>query len=397
MSEDGHIVIRGHRQRDWWIGLAAIVGLLGLRPGAASAVVVHGDTLIAASDPALVAQFSDFAWWRHTGWSGDGSVIYLDNGWVLTANHVGVGPVTIDGQTYAWDNTTPAVQLTNPDDSAADLLLFKITQTLALPPVPLRSTSPSISDTTLIVGFGREQAASTTTWDVDVGTNPWTWTTPATVPHLPNVTGYLTSDTRGNRWGTNQVQTATSEIPLGSVKIWGFETKFNANGTAYEAQPVKGDSGGTVFLKNGGTWELAGITVAITSLSGQPGGNTSAMLDYTQTLIADLSVYRQQILDVISEPAIPGDFNDDGVVNTQDINPFILALTDLAQYQATYPQVDLLGTADLNHDNLINTEDINPFIQLLTGAGASNADVPEPGVLTLIVMAAPLLARRPRR
>lgn len=65
---------------------------------------------------------------------------------------------------------------------------------------------------------------------------------------------------------------------------------------------------------------------------------------------------------------LPSDFNGDGLINTEDINPFILALTDPAGYAATFPLVDLLQV-DPNGDGLINTEDINYFIFHLTGGG----------------------------
>jgi hypothetical protein len=64
--------------------------------------------------------------------------------------------------------------------------------------------------------------------------------------------------------------------------------------------------------------------------------------------------------------ARPGDLNCDEVVNPFDIDPFILALTDPAGYQAAFPNCDIL-TADCNADGLVNAFDIDPFIALLTG------------------------------
>jgi hypothetical protein len=53
-----------------------------------------------------------------------------------------------------------------------------------------------------------------------------------------------------------------------------------------------------------------------------------------------------------------------GAVNTDDINPFALALTDLAQYAAQYPQCDA-QRADINEDSLTNGEDVQFFVDLL--------------------------------
>ena len=61
-----------------------------------------------------------------------------------------------------------------------------------------------------------------------------------------------------------------------------------------------------------------------------------------------------------------GDMNCDGLVNFGDIDPFVLALTDPAQYAVDYPDCDA-GNADINGDGLVNFGDIDPFVALLTG------------------------------
>jgi len=62
----------------------------------------------------------------------------------------------------------------------------------------------------------------------------------------------------------------------------------------------------------------------------------------------------------------PGDLNCDGVVNFDDINPFVLALTDLAGYAAAFPNCDLLN-GDINGDGIVTFDDINGFVALLGG------------------------------
>ncbi|MCC7147051.1 MAG: PEP-CTERM sorting domain-containing protein [Phycisphaeraceae bacterium] len=88
---------------------------------------------------------------------------------------------------------------------------------------------------------------------------------------------------------------------------------------------------------------------------------------------------------------IPGDFNGDGAVTLSDINPFKLALTDTAAWQAQYPDV-VLEDVDPNGDGVITLSDINPFKAILTGG--SGAVVPEPASLSLLVVGALALARR---
>ncbi|MEW6249995.1 MAG: hypothetical protein AB1716_05060 [Planctomycetota bacterium] len=60
----------------------------------------------------------------------------------------------------------------------------------------------------------------------------------------------------------------------------------------------------------------------------------------------------------------PGDLSCDGVVNFDDINPFVLALSDPAGYQAQFPNCNILN-GDINGDGFVNFDDINPFVALL--------------------------------
>lgn len=61
-----------------------------------------------------------------------------------------------------------------------------------------------------------------------------------------------------------------------------------------------------------------------------------------------------------------GDLNCDGLVNADDIAPFVLALIDPAGYATAHPTcVD--AQADCNGDGLINGEDVQAFVNHLTG------------------------------
>ena len=88
-----------------------------------------------------------------------------------------------------------------------------------------------------------------------------------------------------------------------------------------------------------------------------------------------------------------GDMNFDGVVDTGDVAPFVLALTDPKAYlsQQGVDQATMVAAGDVNGDGVFDTGDVAPFVQLLVGAGAS---VPEPGTLVLLGAAALALLRR---
>ena len=65
-------------------------------------------------------------------------------------------------------------------------------------------------------------------------------------------------------------------------------------------------------------------------------------------------------------PSAKGDLNCDGVINFGDINPFVLILTSVSEWQAHYPGCDS-SHGDLNCDGSINFFDINPFVAVLSG------------------------------
>ncbi len=61
-----------------------------------------------------------------------------------------------------------------------------------------------------------------------------------------------------------------------------------------------------------------------------------------------------------------GDLNCDGVIDFEDINPFVLALSDPVGYQAAYPNCDI-HNGDCDHDGDVDFDDINAFVALLSG------------------------------
>ena len=75
---------------------------------------------------------------------------------------------------------------------------------------------------------------------------------------------------------------------------------------------------------------------------GLPGGNTEARFLLTA----------------------PGDLDCDGDVDFDDIEPFVLALSDPAAYELAYPGCPL-PNADTDGDGDVDFDDINPFVALL--------------------------------
>ena len=82
---------------------------------------------------------------------------------------------------------------------------------------------------------------------------------------------------------------------------------------------------------------------------------------------------------------IPGDTDGSGAVDGNDINPFVLALTDRDAYMAAYHlHPDLAG--DVDGDGVLDGNDINAFVDLLVTGGSPA--IPEP--TSALVLAAGL-------
>ena len=63
-----------------------------------------------------------------------------------------------------------------------------------------------------------------------------------------------------------------------------------------------------------------------------------------------------------------GDCNNDGSINTLDIDPFVEALTNPGQFNTTYAPIMWQCVADINCDGTANSLDIDPFTECLTGS-----------------------------
>ena len=62
---------------------------------------------------------------------------------------------------------------------------------------------------------------------------------------------------------------------------------------------------------------------------------------------------------------VAGDLNCDDAVDFLDINPFVLVLTDVPEYQQAYPRCNAQN-GDCNGDGRVDFVDINAFVNLLT-------------------------------
>lgn len=250
----------------------------------------------------------DFATpFAHVGARGVGTGVYLGNGYVLTANHVGAGSINLGGKTY---NAIPAsgVRLHAPGDpgTLVDLLVYQIdldsndpdsTPDLTLGTLPLGDIRPNVGETLRMVGNGWDRDPGQTHWQVDSG---GTWTETTDPPF--HFTGYKATNTRTTRWGENSLEGHGE--PIGNTVT--FFTDFSTTGLPHEAQAVGHDSGGGVFHFDpvDNRYELVGIMLAVSLHPGQPNlpGDVTTAVFGNRTYIADLSLYADQINALVFVP-----------------------------------------------------------------------------------------------
>ncbi len=71
-------------------------------------------------------------------------------------------------------------------------------------------------------------------------------------------------------------------------------------------------------------------------------------------------------VDTRDHPECKGDVNDDGLINFDDIDPFVWVLKH-RMWQIHHPNHPKLWRADINNDGRVNQADVNPFVALIQG------------------------------
>ena len=187
----------------------------------------------------------------NTGWNYVGSVngasgVYLGNGWVLTAGHVGAGNFTLDGNIYDYTGSYYTFTNNLTGTNLADLTLFRVS-------------------TSSITGLALVMPSLTISSNAPTAFSPFT--TGSQVVMIGNG--------GGKSWGVNTVTTnnigvtpgGTSYISIDFATAHGTTTSFTRSITN-NAELVVGDSGGGDFIDVSENWQLAGINEAIDANGG---------------------------------------------------------------------------------------------------------------------------------
>jgi hypothetical protein len=267
--------------------IALSLALLFLALPAGAVIIDSGDGTANTTAPA------DDPGWDSVGNRG----VHIRDGWILAANHVQAGTINLAGVNYAMVPGTET-RLDNGDGTKPDLKVWGVYPHPPLPPLTIRASAAQPTGEVIMIGNGRDRGAATDTND------PTVWVPPPDPP-ISAKTGYLWLTTRSLRWGTNKIGGEWLPTPNNTVSWFTIFDKSGNSDTTHEAQAAQGDSGGAVFAKNGSYWELMGLMYAVSLWEGdtpESGQQFNSALYGNATVIADLSFYRDQILDLTSIP-----------------------------------------------------------------------------------------------
>lgn len=277
---------------------ASACALIVMAASAAHAVIIDSGDGSGNIDPP-----PDFPWWNHVDQRlGGTSIIYLGNGWVLTARHVGMGSLLYGGTRYEPDPDT-AVSFGDPD-SPTDVIVFRLAEGKPWPGLrlmELAEATPVPGEEVLMIGNGRNRGERLRN-ESETAKPPLGW-------------GWAGGSTK--RWGTNRVAGPHRVVDHGDTSTFAFSTRFDslfmAGATPHEAQAAVGDSGGAVFKRRDpddpeSEWVLAGV---IFTVSHPNGGPLEAALYGDYTYAADLSIHRDELIEAV-RPQCANERDDDG-------------------------------------------------------------------------------------
>ncbi len=270
-----------------------VAALFALAGSADALIFASPDTEPATETP------PDFPYWEHvTQRRYDGpTVIYLGNGHALTARHVGMGEIFLEGEIFEPERGSNRTIL-NASGTAADAMVFALEDGHPLPDwpvVPIATQPPREGEDVLLVGFGRERERVDEFEDEAGPRFSFRWTRKG-----------------AKRWATNRITSAFDVLAQGNLTsrafVLRFDEPYSPHSTRYEAQAAVGDSGGGVFVRRDGVWQLLGLMVSVSGIRNAP---QSGAVYGDQTYAIDLSHYRPEILRW-TRAACSNEIDDDG-------------------------------------------------------------------------------------
>lgn len=215
------------------------------------ALPVHAVVLYDTGDPLANTAAPDAAYagsgWEYQGLYGSFLGTMIAPQYFITAQHIGVSGSNTFTSTAAFNGGTDIAYTIDLsanggtgfwDIAGTDLRIFKINETFSsYAPLYTGSTEQGME----LVVFGRGGPRG------------------AEVYESGDLKGWYHTGSDGvARWGTNEISGISN---FGSGDL--LRASFDPIGGGYEATLSVGDSGGAVFVNDGGVWKLAGINFAV--------------------------------------------------------------------------------------------------------------------------------------
>jgi hypothetical protein len=186
--------------------------------------------------------------WQYEGQFGNFLGTAIAPHFLITAHHVGGSAQFIfHGVSYPIIRTIT--------DAASDLAIHEVSGTLPTY-APLYASRDEVGRQFVVIGRGTRRGTGRT---VNAQLRGWEWGSSDMV----------------QRWGQNQVASLTS----GGNVLYAL---FDQAGLPQEAHLSGGDSGGGLFINDGGSWKLAGVNLDVDRFASGPDGGgpyNAAMFD----------------------------------------------------------------------------------------------------------------------
>jgi len=244
------------KQLRWTTGARASLAFLSLfvLASLADGVILYrtGDPTANTTEPTGALAGSG---WQYEGNFGNFLGTAIAPHYFVTAKHLGTDPTqfTYHGVDYAIVRSFA--------DSDSDLRIFEVEGALPFY-APLYARSDEVGQHLVVIGRGTQRGAGRI---VNGQLRGWEYGPADTV----------------QRWGENEV----ARIIKGALYVL-----FDQDGLPQEGHLSAGDSGGAVFLNDGGTWKLAGINSDVdtfTSGADRGGPYSAVMFDERGSYRAD--------------------------------------------------------------------------------------------------------------
>jgi hypothetical protein len=222
------------------LAIAGLFLLACILPVRAFAVVTLGATSPDLNALAPTGALANSGW-QYAGLYGQTNATAIAPNWVLVAEHwrvsiPNVSTITLNGVSHTVDNVN-YVRI-----GTTDMTLLKVSDQLpTFAPLSTSTVNGDRNKAILDIGRGKDPGAPVIVNGVTKG-----W--------------YSGLTNNRQRWGTNTTSSQSlTDFVLGNFLL----TTFDAAGGPNEMSLDVGDSGGPLFVQEGGTWKLAGLNYSV--------------------------------------------------------------------------------------------------------------------------------------